>query len=65
MAALAYLAESQPTAPVLSAFICGAAAAVAAAIAESLPVKLNDNIRVGATAAVTVALMHGWIVGWA
>jgi len=47
-----------------TALLCGGSAAVAGAIAESLPTRINDNIRVGAAAAVTVILTHGIVVGW-
>ena len=40
-------------------------ATLPAAVAESLDVRLNDNIRVGVTAAVCLASAHGWLVGWA
>jgi dolichol kinase len=41
------------------------AAAVAAALVESLPVRTNDNLRVGATAALVIALFQWLAVGWA
>ncbi|MBM82024.1 MAG: hypothetical protein CMJ78_15745 [Planctomycetaceae bacterium] len=63
LASLAYLAESQPKADWQVALSCGMAAALAAAIVESLPVKLNDNIRVGVTSAVVLVAMHAWLVG--
>jgi dolichol kinase len=42
---------------------CGFAAAICGAIAESLPVKLTDNLRVGVAALVAVTLMQGVLVG--
>ena len=44
---------------------CVFLATVAAAIAESLPSRINDNIRVGIVSAVTLAIAHGHFVGWA
>jgi dolichol kinase len=53
-----------PPATILSALVCGGAATVIAAIAESIPSRINDNIRVGVAAAVTAAMAHGMVVGW-
>ena len=39
-------------------------AAVAAALVESLPVRTNDNLRVGTTAAVVIGLFQWLAVGW-
>jgi dolichol kinase len=39
-------------------------AAVAAALVESLPVRTNDNLRVGTTAAVVFGLFQWLAVGW-
>lgn len=47
----------------LSFLIAGTATAVAAVV-ETLPVKINDNVRVGVTAAVLLVVMHGALVGW-
>ncbi len=63
LASLAYLAESQPTAPVFAAIVCGMTAATVAALAESLRSRINDNIRVGIAAAVSVAAAHALTVG--
>jgi len=40
------------------------AAALAAALVESLPVRTNDNLRVGTTAAVVLGLFQWLAVGW-
>jgi dolichol kinase len=40
-------------------------AAVAAALVESLPGRTNDNLRVGATAALVIVLFQWLVVGWA
>lgn len=42
---------------------CGFAAAICGAIAESLPVKLTDNLRVGVAALIAVTVMQGVLVG--
>lgn len=62
-ASLAYWAESQPQASWPIALTCGFAAAVVAAIAESLPSRVNDNVRVGIASAVTAVGMHAMVVG--
>ncbi len=49
--------------PFSQALICAGTAVLLGAIAESLPVSLNDNIRVGIAAAVGVTTMHGLIAG--
>lgn len=62
-ASLAYWAESQPRADWPIALTCGFSAAVVAAFAESLPSRVNDNVRVGLSAAVTAIATHACIVG--
>jgi dolichol kinase len=39
-------------------FLCASGAALAAAVAESLPAHLNDNIRVAVTSAITLTTLH-------
>jgi farnesol kinase len=57
-------AESHgPPVPFLSALLCGGTAVLLAAIAESFPSRINDNIRVGVTAAVSLVVMHFLVVG--
>ena len=63
LASLAYWAESQPKAEWLTALSCGMVAATMSAIIESLPVKINDNIRVGISSAICLVAMHAWLVG--
>ena len=58
--ALAYWFEAGPGTAGAAVVVAGAAA-VLAAIAESLPTRLSDNLRVGVTAAVTVAACH-WLL---
>lgn len=52
VAALTYRAEVKPTPEWASAFTIGVAVACAAAVAESLPLRVNDNFRVGIVALV-------------
>jgi phytol kinase len=52
------------TLPFSISLACAAAACLLAAIAESLPSTINDNVRVGLTAAIAVSLLHGLLVGW-
>lgn len=56
IASLAFWLEAKPQVSIPSAAACGFSAAVAGAIAESLDVKLTDNLRVGLAAAFTVAM---------
>ena len=58
IAALAYWVEARPAAPLTLAILCGAAAAVAGAVAESLPMRLTDNLRVGVAASLAVVATH-------
>ncbi|MBS0261582.1 MAG: hypothetical protein JSS02_06450 [Planctomycetes bacterium] len=64
LAALMYWAESQPGVSLGIACACIAPAAIVAAIVESLPVRLNDNIRVGASSGLTILLTHAMFVGY-
>ena len=47
-----------------TALIVGASATVIAALAESLPSRINDNVRVGVAAALTLATVQWLVVGW-
>jgi dolichol kinase len=58
LASLAYYGEAGAGTPWLAAILCGCGAAFLAAIAESLPTQLSDNLRVGVTAAVAAAAIH-------
>lgn len=49
--------------PLATAVACVAPAVVLSALIESLPMRLNDNIRVGATSLAAVAAMHGFLIG--
>ena len=46
----------------MALLICGIAS-VAAAIAESIKSKIDDNIRVGITAATMITIMHALLIG--
>ena len=63
LASLAYWAESQPRASWPISLTCGFSAAVVAAFAESLPSRVNDNVRVGIASAVTAVATHALVVG--
>lgn len=56
IAAFIYWAEAKPAVTVLAAVVCGVAAAVAGAVAESLPMRGSDNLRVGLAAAIGVVV---------
>ena len=47
-----------------TALAVAGSAALLAAVAESWPTNLNDNIRVGLCAVVTIAAAHSVFVGW-
>ena len=46
-----------------TAMLIGGVAALCAAVAESVPSRINDNIRVGVTAILAVTLLHALVVG--
>lgn len=64
MATVIYVGEAQPGVSVMRALACVAPAAFVAALAESLPWRINDNIRVGVAAAMTIVPLHAMFVGW-
>lgn len=64
MSSIIYWGEAQPSVAFSTALICGSTATIVAAFAESLPSRINDNFRVGYSALVTVAIVHGLVVGW-
>lgn len=64
MATIVYYGEARPSVPFATALLCGSSAAVVAAIAESMPSRINDNIRVGVAAAAVITLMQSLVVGW-
>jgi len=64
LSSLIYWGEAQPKVSASVAIACGVAATLVAAVAESLPLRINDNIRVGLAAAVGAITVHGWLVGF-
>jgi phytol kinase len=64
LATLILWGESQPGIPIALALACAAPATLIGALAESLPMRLNDNIRVGVAAAMTITAAHAMFVGW-
>ncbi|MCA9067724.1 MAG: phosphatidate cytidylyltransferase [Planctomycetaceae bacterium] len=59
IAALAFWLEAQnPDVPFLLAGACCLIASITAALAESWPTKLTDNLRVGLTAALTISTSY-------
>lgn len=64
MGAAIYWGESNPVVGFHDALLIAALTACAAALAESLPTRLDDNIRVGVTAAVIGPLAHAWVIGF-
>jgi dolichol kinase len=72
MAAIVYWGEAHdvcqaagfPRVDFRMALLGSLTAAAAAALVESLPVRTNDNLRVGTTAAVVIGLFQWLAVGW-
>jgi dolichol kinase len=61
---LAYWREARPGVSLPVALACVMPAVFAAALAESLPVRLNDNIRVGVTGGLAILTTQSAFVGW-
>ena len=60
----AFNPESQPEyVPFGTALLVAGSGVLASAIAESLPSRLNDNVRIAFAGVTTMALMHAWLVG--
>jgi len=64
LATIAYWAEARPGVPISIALACVTPAALAAALVETLDVTVNDNVRVGITAALTIVFTQNLFVGW-
>ncbi len=64
LASMAYWGTAVAPIPFSTALVCGGTATLVAALAESLPMRFNDNFLVGLTSAITVTVMHGLTVGW-
>jgi len=58
---LAYWLLAIPAVPLRDALICCAFATLMSAIVESLPSRINDNIRVGVIASLAIAAAHCWL----
>lgn len=63
MATAAFWGECRPGTTWLLAAACGFGSTLVAALAESVPSRINDNLRVGATAMIMGALLHYALVG--
>lgn len=64
MGAVIYWGEANPAVAFSDALLIAGLTTSAAALAESLASRLNDNIRVGATAAAIAPLAHAWVIGF-
>jgi len=64
VATLAYWCEARPGVSPLLALACVMPAVLAAALAESLPLRMNDNIRVGVTGSLAILMTQSVFVGW-
>ncbi len=64
MATLYYWGEGRPGVPWHVALLCAGTAAIVSAIAESVSSRINDNIRVGVTALVMLAIINHFLLGW-
>jgi dolichol kinase len=64
LATLVYWAEARPGVTLPLACACVAPAAAVAALVESLPIRVNDNIRVGVAAGLILLLTQALFVGW-
>ncbi|MBI1346879.1 hypothetical protein GC163_11390 [bacterium] len=58
LASAAFWGECRPGTTWLIALACGFGSTLVAALAESVPSRINDNLRVGATAMIMGALLH-------
>lgn len=59
-----YWVGALPSVTIAVALGCVGPTVLGAAIVESLPRRLNDNIFVSVSAATIVIAMHGYLVGW-
>ncbi len=62
-AVFAFWLQSRPAIPLAASFICVAPAVLLGAIAESLPMRINDNIRVSLVASAALIVMQALVVG--
>ena len=61
-ATYSYWGEARPGVPILTAFMICGVAALCAAIVESLPIRSNDNLRVGTTALLVGVTMSALVL---
>lgn len=59
---IAYWGEARPSVALSTAFACGFCAAVPAAIAETLPLRIDDNLRISIAAFVGIVLSSSVLV---
>ncbi len=59
-AAWVYWANADSGRTFLVALICALVASAVAAVAESVPSKINDNLRVGIAGTLSLLLTHWW-----
>jgi|GEM_PF-440055 dolichol kinase len=64
MASVIYWGEANPGVDWMSALLIAVPTSICAAIAESLPVRLNDNVRVGVVAAIVAPIAHYFVLGF-
>lgn len=62
--AMVYWAESRPAVPFDLALQCGFITTICAAVAESIRSRLDDNVRVGIAASISILLCHAAFVGF-
>lgn len=63
LAVFSFWLQARPAVPLTVAFACVAPAVLLAAIGESLPSRINDNIRIGVIASATIVAMHRVMIG--
>lgn len=62
LATLLFWGEVTPPVPLTMVLLCVTPATIAGAIMESLPIRSNDNARVGATSLLVTFVMHQWLM---
>jgi len=63
IAALVYWGEARPTVEFGSALLIALGTCAVSAVVESVPLRMNDNLRVGATAAILGGVLTIFVVG--
>jgi len=59
-----YWGETRPVVDFTSAFLCCSSATLIAAVCESLNSRIDDNIRVGVSAALSLVIAQTVVFGW-